>query len=61
MEEIKKFREIEYEIKGKKGLVLIGESITDIDDIKSICRRDYIENIQKEINLDEIKIMKEEL
>lgn len=60
MEEIKKIREIEYEIKGKRGLVLIGESITDIDDIKSICRRDYIENIQKEINLDEIKITKGE-
>ena len=60
MEEIKKFREIKYEIRGKKGLVLIGESITDIDDIKSICRKDYIENIQKEINLDEIKIVKGE-
>lgn len=61
MEEIKKIRKIEYEIREKKGLILIGESITDIDDIKSICRRDYIENIQKEISLDEIKIVKGEI
>lgn len=56
MGKVKKFREIIYKIRDKKGLVLIGDSITDIDDIKSICRKDYLENLGKEIGLDEIKL-----
>ena len=56
MGKVKKFREIIYKIRNKKGLVLIGDSITDIDDIKSICRKDYLENLEKEIGLDEIDL-----
>ena len=56
MEEVKKFREVKYKIREKEGLVLIGDSITDIDDIKSICRKDYLENLEKEISLDEIDL-----
>lgn len=56
MGKVKKFREIIYKIRNKKGLVLIGNSITDIDDIKSICRKDYLENLEKEIGLDEIEL-----
>lgn len=56
MGKVKKFREIIYKIRNKKGLVLIEDSITDIDDIKSICRKDYLENLEKEIGLDEIEL-----
>ena len=56
MEKVKRFREIIYKIRDKEGLVLIGDSITDIDDIKSICRKDYLENLEKEIGLDEIDL-----
>ena len=56
MGKVKKFREIIYTIRNKKGLVLIEDSITDIDDIKSICRKDYLENLEKEIGLDEIEL-----
>lgn len=56
MEEVKRFREIIYKIRDKEGLVLIGDSITDIDDIKSICRKDYLENLEKEIALNEISL-----
>lgn len=56
MEEVKRFREVKYKIRDKEGLVLIGDSITDIDDIKSICRKDYLENLEKEIGLDEIDL-----
>ena len=56
MEKVKRFREIIYKIRDKEVLVLIGDSITDIDDIKSICRKDYLENLEKEIGLDEIDL-----
>lgn len=56
MEKVKRFREVKYKIRDKEGLVLIGDSITDIDDIKSICRKDYLENLEKEIGLDEIDL-----
>lgn len=56
MEEVKKFREVKYKIREKEGLVLIGDSITDIDDIKSICRKDYLENLEKEISFNEIDL-----
>lgn len=56
MEEVKRFREIIYKIRDKEGLVLIGDSITDIGDIKSICRKDYLENLENEISLDEIDL-----
>ena len=49
------YRKVIYSIKGKEGVVLIGETIEDIDDIKSICRKDYLENLK----LDEIKILSE--
>ena len=50
------YTEIKYKIRDVEGVVLIGETITDIDDIKSICRRDYLENLEQEIKLDEIEI-----
>lgn len=53
------YRKVIYSIKGKEGIVLIGETIEDIDDIKSICRKDYLENLEREIKLDEIKILSE--
>lgn len=56
MEKVKRFREVKYKIRDKEGLVLIEDSITDIDDIKSICRKDYLENLEKEIGLDEIDL-----
>lgn len=56
MEKVKYFRKIIYKIRDKKGFVLIGESITDIDDIKSICRKDYLENLEKEITLKQIEL-----
>lgn len=56
MEKVKRFREVKYKIRDKEELVLIGDSITDIDDIKSICRKDYLENLEKEIGLDEIDL-----
>ena len=59
MEEVKRFREVKYKIRDKEGLVLIGDSITDIDDIKSICRKDYLENLENEISLDEIDLKEE--
>lgn len=53
------YRKVIYSMKGKEGVVLIGEIIEDIDDIKSICRKDYLENLEREIKLDEIKILSE--
>lgn len=53
------YTKIKYKIRDVEGVVLIGETITDIDDIKSICRRDYLENLQREISLKEVKILSE--
>ena len=52
---MKKFRKVNYEFRGFKGVVLIGETIHDEQEIKNICMKDYLEKLS-----DEIKIVKEE-
>lgn len=52
---MKSFRKVNYEFREKKGTVLVGETITDVEEIKNICMKDYLENLSKEI-----KIIKEE-
>lgn len=52
---MKQFRKVNYEFREFKGIVLIGETIQDEQEIKNICMKDYLENLSKEI-----KIIKEE-
>lgn len=52
---MKSFRKVNYEFRGFKGKVLIGEAIQNEQEIKNICMRDYLENLSQEI-----KIIKEE-
>lgn len=51
MEEIKKFRKIEYEFRGKKGTVLVEDTIKKEQEIKEICLKDVLEKISNEIKI----------
>lgn len=52
---MKRFRKVDYEFRGIKGTVIIGEDIVDKQEIKNICMKDYLEKLSNEI-----KIIKEE-
>ena len=52
---MKKFRKVNYDFWGTTGIVLIGESIKDEQEIKNICMKDYLEKLSNEI-----RIIKEE-
>lgn len=48
---MEKFKKVDYEFKGIKGTVLIGESIVNKQEIKNICMKDYLEKLSNEIKL----------
>lgn len=48
---MKAYRKINYKFKGIKGTILIGETITDEQEIKRICMKDYLEKKSNEIEI----------
>lgn len=48
---MKEFKEISYKIKNKKRTVLIDKDITEKQDIKEICFKDYLDSLKEEIEI----------
>ena len=48
---MKSFRKVDYEFRGIKGTVIIGESIVDKQEIKNICMKDYLEKLSNDIKI----------
>lgn len=46
---MEKFKQVKYKLKNQTGTVLISENITDENEIKDICFKDYLEKLSKEI------------
>lgn len=50
---MKEYVKVDYELEGYKGCVVISSLITDENEIKEICYKDYLENnIIKNIKLE---------
>lgn len=48
---MERFKKVEYEFRGVKGTVIIGESIVDKQEIKNICMKDYLEKLSNDIKI----------
>lgn len=48
---MEKFKQVNYKLNEYTGTVLVNENITDENEIKEICFKDYLEQLSKKIQI----------
>ena len=48
---MEKFKQVNYKLENNTGTVLVSENITNENEIKDICFKDYLEKLSKKIEI----------
>lgn len=48
---MEKFKQVNYKLENYTGTVLVNENITNENEIKDICFKDYLEKLSKKIEI----------